>query len=172
MLGTENDLRLLCDYSTTTPLPLRHHQTATHRLRALEFGIFLLICILLESLFRVSSNELNDRLLEDARRFDPTAHTRGILAPHHDAILLYRVKFMSYEQIAATLTRHGVKVSIAAVGRYCRQNFSKAQIQSERRKLSSRSVTISENKPSSARAASKPVPGDNPRGPKIARDDF
>ena len=35
---------------------------------------------------------------------------------------------MSYEQIAATLTRHGLKTSPAGVGAFCRRTFAKAEI--------------------------------------------
>jgi hypothetical protein len=61
-------------------------------------------------------NELHDRLLEDARQYDPGRHTRSLLAPYRDVLLLQRAKFMSYEQISATLTRHGLNISGPAVG--------------------------------------------------------
>lgn len=122
----------------------------------------------------MSESELQDQLLKDARHFDPASKTRSILDPHRDAILLFRVKFMSYEVIAATLTRHGIKVSPAAVGCFCRRNFSKAQIQSERRRLSTTNRLKSEveRAPEEALRAPRVDSRHGPRGPKIARDDF
>ena len=121
--------------------------------------------------------ELNARLLEDARRYDPAVHVRTLLGPHRDALLMYRVKFMSYEQIAATLMRHGLKVSAAAVGVFCRRNFTKAEIQRERRRLEMESRRAGATAtagvagtPQAVRPLSTPVIGR--RGPKIARDDF
>ena len=70
--------------------------------------------------------DLHSRLMDDARRYDPAAHTRGLLGPFRDVILLQRAKFMSYEQISATFARHGLKVSPAAVGVFCRRHYTKA----------------------------------------------
>jgi hypothetical protein len=110
--------------------------------------------------------------LADARRFDPAQHTRSILAPYRDAILLFRAKFMSYELIAATLTRHGVSISPAAVGCFCRRHFTKAQIQAARRNPPPGSPAL----PSSTLPADPTAPSRSAsptkRGPKIARDDF
>ena len=78
---------------------------------------------------------LHDRLLDDARSYDPAEHTRSLLAPYRDVLLLWRAKFMSYEQIAATLTRHGVKVSPASVGIFCRRSFTRAEIMGERKRF-------------------------------------
>lgn len=120
----------------------------------------------------MSSLDLHDRLLADARRFDPAQHTRSILAPYRDAILLFRAKFMSYELIAATLTRHGVKISPAAVGCFCRRHFTKAQIQAARRNPPHSSPALSPSTlPGDTTASSRSAPP-NKRGPKIARDDF
>lgn len=114
---------------------------------------------------------LHDRLMEDARRYNPAEHTRSLLAPYRDVVLLWRVKFMSYEQIAATLTRHGLKVSPAAVGVFCRRAFTKAEIIRERQRLN----TVAGQR--LADSTTKPTPGPVPatpgkRGPKIARDDY
>lgn len=123
-------------------------------------------------------SELHTRLIADARRYDPAVHVRTLLGPHREALLMYRVKFMSYEQIAATLMRHGLKVSAAAVGVYCRRNFTKSEILRERRRLetearrtapSSGVATLPTNN-APPRPPSAPLPGR--RGPKIARDDF
>ncbi|MEO5960217.1 MAG: hypothetical protein ABIZ49_12200, partial [Opitutaceae bacterium] len=59
------------------------------------------------------TTEFYARLMEDARNYDPSAHHRGLLAPYRDVLLLWRAKFMSYEQIAATLNSHGIRVSPA-----------------------------------------------------------
>ena len=79
------------------------------------------------------TTELHTRLMEDARNYDPAAHHRGLLAPYRDVLLLWRAKFMSYEQIAATLISHGISVSSAGVGVFCRGQFSKAEIERARR---------------------------------------
>lgn len=122
----------------------------------------------------MENSELHDRLLEEARRYDPAQHTRSLLAPFRDVILLQRAKWMSYEQIAATLTGHGLKVSPAAVGCFCRRNYTKAEIEGLRQKVETKSASATP--PASGKPASRPAspvsrePGR--RGPKIARDDF
>ena len=57
--------------------------------------------------------DLHARLLQDARNYDPAAHHRGLLTPYRDVHLLWRAKFkfMSDEQIAATLRSHGIEVA-------------------------------------------------------------
>lgn len=130
----------------------------------------------------MDSPELYARLLDDARRYDPAAHTRGLLAPYRDVLLLQRAKFMSYEQISATLTRHGLKVSPAAVGVFCRRSFTKAELERARQ-----SLPVSSGSATSAKRARAPAPGAptlgvsapgpsaanaGRRGPKIARDNY
>jgi hypothetical protein len=117
----------------------------------------------------VNPNELHNRLLEDARRYDPGRHTRSLLAPYRDVLLLQRAKFMSYEQISATLARHGLNISPAAVGCFCRQQFTRNEIEAIRR---------SANAAKPAAASPVPVPATQQirepgnRGPRIARKDF
>lgn len=123
------------------------------------------------------ATELHARLMEDARDYDPAAHTRGLLAPYRDVLLLWRAKFMSYEQISASLTRHGIKVSPAGVGVFCRRNFSKAEILRERHRLGTESANGSAaTAPGSGGrfAVAKPAAPVSPgkRGPKVARDDY
>ena len=67
------------------------------------------------------SSDLHARLMEEARRYDPAEHSRSRLAPFRDVLLVWRAKSMSYELIAATLTRHGLKTSPAGVGAFCRR---------------------------------------------------
>jgi len=50
-------------------------------------------------------------------------------------LLLWRAKFMSYEQIAATLTRHGVKVSPASVGIFAAVVSPGQEIMGERKRF-------------------------------------
>ena len=121
---------------------------------------------------------LHDRLLDDARSYDPAEHTRSLLAPYRDVLLLWRAKFMSYEQIAATLTRHGVKVSPASVGIFCRRSFTRAEILGERKRFEDGTA----HRPAAAlpgpalpRVDTKPTPASalpGKRGPKIARDNY
>ena len=120
------------------------------------------------------TTELHARLMEEARNYNPTAHHRGLLTPYRDVLLLWRAKFMSYEQIAATLNSHGLRVSPAGVGVFCRGQLTKAEIDRVRREVRAA------GRPAAGRVAVDPPPtgakaaADNPnrRGPKIARDDY
>ncbi len=123
--------------------------------------------------------DLHSRLMDDARRYDPAAHTRGLLGPFRDVILLQRAKFMSYEQISATFARHGLKVSPAAVGVFCRRHYTKAEIERARQSQASSPalgrVPAAPAKVTPALGASAPGPvatGNGKRGPKIARDNY
>ncbi len=122
------------------------------------------------------TNELHARLMEDARNYDPTAHHRGLLGPYRDVLLVWRAKFMSYEQIAATLSVHGIKVSPAGVGVYCRSQFTKAEIERVRRehRATARATTPSPVSNSLPPAITLPPAdlGAGRRGPKIARDNY
>lgn len=122
---------------------------------------------------QMDTTSLHARLMEDAEKYDPSAHNRGLLTPHRDVLLLWRAKFMSYEQIAAALNRYGLKVSPAGVGVYCRRTFTKEEILRERHRINSA-------KQASPAVASRPISTMSPtlptsqsqRGPKIARDDL
>ena len=125
----------------------------------------------------MDTTELHTRLMDDARRYDPSAHNRSLLAPYRDVLLLWRAKFMSYEQIAAALTTHGLKTSPTAVGVFCRGTLTKAEILKERLRLDSTPAKgPAATAPSSGGlfAVAKPAPPVTPgrRGPKIARDDY
>lgn len=125
----------------------------------------------------MENDPLHSRLMEDARRYNPAEHTRGLLTPYRDVVLLWRAKYMSYEQIAATLTRHGLKVSPAAVGIFCRRSFTKGEILRERHRVENEPNP----KPSVTATATLPLPfsqapaipaNSGKRGPKIARDNY
>lgn len=122
------------------------------------------------------TNELHARLMEDARNYDPAAHHRGLLGPYRDVLLVWRAKFMSYEQIAATLSVHGIKVSPAGVGVYCRSQFTKTEIERVRRehRATARATTPSPVSNSLPPAVTLPPAdlGAGRRGPKIARDNY
>jgi len=123
------------------------------------------------------TTELHARLMADARNYDPAAHTRGLLTPYRDVLFLWRAKFMSYEQIAASLTRHGIQVSPAGVGVFCRRTFSKQEILRERHRLGLATAKgPAATAPSSGglSAVAKPAAPVTPgkRGPKVARDDY
>lgn len=118
----------------------------------------------------MDSSELHHRLINDARDYDPAAHTRSLLAPYRDVLLLQRAKFMSYEQIAATLFRHGLKVSPAAVGCFCRRQFTKTEIEAARRSASIHKPAAASADSPAVQPVSSPAPGR--RGPKIARNDY
>lgn len=114
------------------------------------------------------TTELHARLMADARTYDPTAHHRGLLAPYRDVLLLWRAKFMSYEQIAAALTRHGISVSPAGVGAFCRRTFTKVELDRARQEHLNGTAPA----PTLTKAGSHQEPGTGRRGPKIARDDY
>jgi len=123
--------------------------------------------------------DLHSRLMDDARRYDPADHTRGLLGPYRDVILLQRAKFMSYEQISATFARHGLKVSPAAVGVFCRRSFTKSEIDRVRQGHTPGQPAVRPEaapvKVAPALGASAPGPattGNGKRGPKIARDNY
>ena len=122
------------------------------------------------------TTELHARLMENARNYDPAAHHRSLLAPYRDVLLLWRARFMSYEQIAATLTSHGIRVSPAGIGVYCRGHFTKAEIERARREVreANRSTALAQISAATSPADS-PRPAEsapNRRGPKIARDNY
>jgi hypothetical protein len=115
-------------------------------------------------------------LMEEARRYDPAENTRSRLAPFRDVLMVCRAKSISYEQIAATLTRHGLRTSPAGVGAFCRRTFAKAEILREQRRLQTETpkgpaATAPSFPGLSAVAKPGPVPSGR-RGPKIARDDY
>jgi hypothetical protein len=122
------------------------------------------------------TNELHARLMEDARNYDPAAHHRGLLGPYRDVLLVWRAKFMSYEQIAATLSVYGIKVSPAGVGVYCRSQFTKAEIERARRehRTTARATTPAPTSTTIPPAVTPPPAdfGAGRRGPKIARDNY
>jgi hypothetical protein len=113
--------------------------------------------------------ELHARLLADARSYDPAIHHRSLLGPYRDVLLLWRAKFMSYEQIAAALTRHGIAVSAAGVGSYCRRTFTKAELDRARQEHLNGTAPAAVLPKVMARPTEQPGAR---RGPKIARDDY
>lgn len=113
-------------------------------------------------------NELHARLMADARNYDPAVHHRSLLGPYRDVLVLWRAKFMSYEQIAAALTRHGIKVSPAGVGAFCRRSIAKVEIERLRQEI------MNGGSPAAVLPKATPARAPDPcrRGPKIARDDY
>ena len=77
-----------------------------------------------------------ERILEDARRAEPVGRQIR-LAPHREAVLTYRARGFSYEDIAAALSRLGLKASPTNVGLFCRRHFRKTDIQRKRLELES-----------------------------------
>ena len=126
----------------------------------------------------MNPTDLHARLMDEARHYDPADHNRCRLAPFRDVLLVCRAKFMSYELISATLTRHGLKTSPTAVGVFCRRTFTKAEILRERQRLGwdtlqGPAATAPSWPGLSAGATPGPVPASpGRRGPKIARDNY
>ena len=124
--------------------------------------------------------ELHSRLLKDAQTYDHAAHNRRLLDPYRDVILTQRANYMSYEQIAATFSRHGFKVSPSAIGVFCRRTYTKAEITRVRQKLkligneSTRLLVAPSNVAPAlgASASGMALHGTAKRGPKIARDNY
>lgn len=120
-------------------------------------------------------SDLNERLLEDARRCEPASQRQSRLAPHRAALVLYRAKHMSYERIAGALLRHGLRVAAPTIGTYCRRNIAQAEILRERRRFETESRHVAGDRPGGTppRVATKPMSSaTGRRGPRIARDDF
>lgn len=116
------------------------------------------------------TTELHARLMAHARSYDASAHTRSLLAPYRDVLLLWRAKYMSYEQIAAALTQHGIKVSPAGVGVFCRRNYNKAELERARRE--DREGGTKSPATATSGPTSRSAPNPNRQGPKIARDNY
>jgi hypothetical protein len=122
--------------------------------------------------------DLHARLMDEAKRYDPAEHPRGRLAPFREALLIWRAKAASYEQIAAALTKHGVEISPAGVGAFCRRTLSQTEILREQTRLR----TEKPNRPAATApsfpglsAVAPPAPAPLPpgrRGPRIARDNY
>jgi|CXWL01.1.fsa_nt_gi hypothetical protein len=120
-------------------------------------------------------DELRQRLLADAEHYDPAAHTRSLLAPYRQVLLLQRAKYMSYEQISATLARHGITVSPTAIGVFCRRYLTKAEIERARHPhLGKPAPAATPDQLPGLGTTTNPPPPAPPRrrGPNIARDDL
>ena len=85
--------------------------------------VLLITHTIAASSHRCHASDLHARLMDEAKCYDPAEHSRCRLAPFRDALLVWRAKSASYEQIAAALTRHGLKISPAGVGAFCRRTF-------------------------------------------------
>lgn len=130
----------------------------------------------------MESNELKLRLMHDAMNYDAGRHTQALLSPYRDVLLVQRARYMSYEQIAATLTRYGIKISTTSVGVFCRHAFTKADIERTRQALRHQNKQTGVALPSPGPASGAPTfgvsaPGPSGgdkgrRGPKIARDNY
>ena len=127
------------------------------------------------------NDELSKLLLADAENYDVAAHMRSLLAPHRQVILRMRARYMSYEQIAATLTLRGITIRRTAVGDFCRENFTKAEILRARRERETRPTPAPPGDllpgmiqtPSPLRLPKVALPAEpGRRGPRIARDDI
>lgn len=99
--------------------------------------------------------EQRERILQDACRAEP-AGRQARLAPHREAVLIYRARGFSYEHIAAALNRLGLQASPTNVGLFCRRHFRKADIQRKRLELET-----------AASASETPVPAPAPRVPSF-----
>lgn len=118
-------------------------------------------------------DELHQRLLADAAHYDPAAHTRSLLAPYRQVLLLQRAKYMSYEQISATLARHGITVSPTAIGVFCRRHLTKAEIERARRPhLGKPGPAVTPDQLPGSTTNPPPPALPRRRGPNIARDDL
>jgi hypothetical protein len=159
-------MRFIPNYICTTVLlaPVRRR----------DFSIYLIPYV---NRYRLMDEaHLHACLMEEARRYDPAENTRSRLAPFRDVLLAFRAKSMSYEQIAATLSKHGLKTSPAGVGVFCRRTFAKAEILREQSRIRTETpkgpaATAPSFPGLSALAKPEPVPSGR-RGPKIARDDY
>ena len=115
--------------------------------------------------------QFKTHLLEAALRHEPGVRTRSPLAPHQETVAVLRAKYLSYEKISKFFSARQCHVSPAAVGRFCRKYVSGAQVSRVR-------AGFHPSAPGAARPQVSPPTGQvksfvsNPRGPKIARDDY
>ncbi len=115
--------------------------------------------------------QFKTHLLEAALRHEPGVRTRSPLAPHQETVAVLRAKYLSYEKISKFFSARQCHVSPAAVGRFCRKYVSGAQVSRVR-------AGFHPSAPVTARPQVSPPNGQirslvsNPRGPKIARDDY
>ncbi|MDD3179515.1 MAG: hypothetical protein PHQ04_04105 [Opitutaceae bacterium] len=116
-------------------------------------------------------HELHQRLLTDARNYHPEVHTRSLLLPYREVLLTQRARYMSYEQISATLARHGITVSAAAVGVFCRRQFTQTEIGRARREIAAQTNPPPAELPGWT-TVTAPSSAPRRRGPNIARDDL
>lgn len=123
---------------------------------------------------RMENSDLHRRLMEEARNYDASALTRAVLGPYRDVVLMQRARYMSYEQISATFRRHGIAVSPAAVGVFCRRHIRTTDLAAARNQAGDAKRTapaiVAPALGASASGAARPAGGR--KGPKIARDDY
>jgi len=128
-----------------------------------------------------ATDQLNRLLAEDARSQDFRLNGRSTLAPFRETLLLFRARSVSYDQIAAALSRHGLTVSPSSVGTFCRRNFTRVEIDKARRaivasvrsQLSTGEAAPKGSAPAVAASAVARIPTPRSgRGPNIARDDY
>ncbi len=72
--------------------------------------------------------QLKAALLAEAMQLEPDARTRSPLAPHRETVVVLRAKRLSYEKISKFFSARRCRVSPAAVGRFCRQHASAADV--------------------------------------------
>jgi hypothetical protein len=125
--------------------------------------------------------ELLRRLIDAARRLDPSSLRGGTLQPYREALLVLRARRVSYDRVAELLTRNGISISASAVGTFCRRHFTAEDIAQARKALDTEptstarplSILTTPAAPApGAPAAGSSRPYLGPRGPKIARDEF
>jgi len=98
----------------------------------------------------MNDTELRTRVLADARDFDPASRPRSRLAPHREALLIYRAKGLSYEEISETLTRLGLPIRPTFVGTFCRRHFRKADVLRKRQELEAAPIRPAAEAPGAA----------------------
>ncbi len=112
-------------------------------------------------------------------KHNPIQHV--ILNPFKNAILTFRAKYATYENITSTLTSNGVKVSEATVRKFCRahlQEVKRLRSEIDRKRRETEGGTGA--KPASLDLGETTTPSNAPRtpltsdsnkpGPKIARE--
>jgi len=116
-------------------------------------------------------DQFKAHLLDAALRHEPGVRTRSPLAPHQEAVAVLRAKRLSYDKISKFFSARQCHVSPAAVGRFCRKHVSGAQLNRVR-------AGLQLSAPGTVKPHVSPPTGQvrsfvsNPRGPKIARDDY
>ncbi|MDR1280499.1 MAG: hypothetical protein LBK99_06720 [Opitutaceae bacterium] len=121
------------------------------------------------------NTDLSRRVLDFANRLETQPVHPSRLLPIRDAIMVFRARNYSYEQIAGFLKPQGIHISGSSVGAFCRKHCPLTEIARIRRETfhkENRRPAATEPSSTPGQTPVRPSSADGRRGPKIARDDY